>query len=531
MYDRPPARAARDGTAPLGRADLLLALLLGTAIMVLLMQRPPTLGMADESYYLYESKRLYNGEILYRDVFDIVPPLAFWLMAGAYGLLGVDLSTARVVTTAVQAGIAIAIFVACRQLGVRRSLALLAAAAQVGICWPMWMQATPHWVATLCMQGFLISLLALPMAAPAARWAGPGLVLGLVVGTQHHQAPHFALAGLAVLIFDTCVAGPPGQRAAALWRRLLAYGLGTAAIVVPMFGFCIAQAGFDPVYTALVHKPLFGYRTSFGTRWGSLLLLKKEYLADWFPSVLRALPLVGVVMLAVAGWAGAWRDWARARAGFVIAVVGGLAMASIAYYPDLIHFAYVVGVFFVGAAALLEWSLRLLPERAAGGLAAAAAAAGIAYFGLHLHGVAERTAARHPARVATRFGTIAAEAGDLHTTVVPAILPLIDADPERLLFTAPAFVSLYLLTDAQNPTPFQFVVAGYTDQEEFDRIFAALDARQARHLVITWWPEKSIEPRLRDYVLRNYEAAVPDPPLSHLILRRRQTPLPATPSG
>lgn len=64
---------------------------------------------------------------------------------------------------------------------------------------------------------------------------------------------------------------------------------------------------------------------------------------------------------------------------------------------------------------------------------------------------------------------------------------------------------------------------------EFDRIFAALDARQARHVVITWWPEQAIEPRLRDYVLRHYEAAVPEPPLSLLIWRRRAEPLPAAP--
>lgn len=295
-----------------------------------------------------------------------------------------------------------------------------------------------------------------------------------------------------------------------------------------MFGFCILQAGFAPVYKALVYKPLFGYRTSFGTEWGSLLLLKPEFMADWFPTVLRVLPAVGVVMLALAGWLGMRRDWTRARHCVVIAAVGAMAMASIAYYPDLIHYAYVVGVFFVGAALLTEWGLRRLPSRAAGLLAPAAAAAGIAYFGLHLQGVAARAAARHPHRLQTRFGTIATEPRDLHATMYPVLQPLIDADPERLLFTAPAFASLYLLADANNPTPYQFVVADYTDAAEFDRIFAALEARQARHVVITWWPEQAIEPRLREYVLREYEAAVPEPPLSILLLRRR-TPAPAAP--
>lgn len=527
MSDRPLAFAARGETAPLGRADLLATLALGAAVLALVLQRPPTLGFADESYYLYESKRIYDGEVLYRDVFDIVPPLAFWLMAAGYALLGVDLSTARLLAAGVQGGIAIALFVACRQVGVRRSLALAAAAAQVAICWPMWPQATPHWVATLCMQAFLISLLALPAAAATARWAIPGAVLGLLVGTQHHQAPHFAVAGLAVLLFDTWVAFPAGQRAAAMWRRIAAYGLGGAACVVPILALAIAPAGFAPVYEALVYHPLFGYRAAFGTSWGSLLALKAELLADWFPRLLRGLPWVGVAMLGLAAWAGVRRDWPRARSAFVLAVVGAMAMASIAYYPDLIHYAYVVGVFFVGAALLAELAAQALPVRLGGALATAAAAALIAGSAWHLHGVAARTMARVPLRLETAFGTVAAAPDDLHALIYPAVRPLVDADPERLLFTAPAFASLYLITGAKNPTPFQLVVAGYNSAAQLDRLFAALDARQARTVVMTWWPTKGIDPRLKDYIERHYEAALPDKPLSLMVLRRRATPLPA----
>src|SRR5262249_12427070 len=58
---------------PDGRViDVACALLLFTAVLVYLLLLPRHLQVGDESYFLYEAKRIRDGEVMYRDIFQFV---------------------------------------------------------------------------------------------------------------------------------------------------------------------------------------------------------------------------------------------------------------------------------------------------------------------------------------------------------------------------------------------------------------------------------------------------------------------------
>src|SRR5262245_45030194 len=64
---------------------------------------PPVLDLSDESYVLYESKRLWEGDAPYRDFFDFIPPGTFYFYAAAYALAGPTITAARGATALLNA--------------------------------------------------------------------------------------------------------------------------------------------------------------------------------------------------------------------------------------------------------------------------------------------------------------------------------------------------------------------------------------------------------------------------------------------
>src|SRR5512139_560067 len=76
-------------------ADLLVCVVLFVASVAYLVNRPHNLQMADEAYYLGIAKRVSEGEVLYRDVFDFLPPLFHWFLAAVFRLFGVTIEAAR----------------------------------------------------------------------------------------------------------------------------------------------------------------------------------------------------------------------------------------------------------------------------------------------------------------------------------------------------------------------------------------------------------------------------------------------------
>src|SRR5262245_64262176 len=86
-----------------GRAAIVVGWVLGLACFAYLLALPPTLNIADESFILYEAKRVWQGQALYRDFFDFLTPGAFYFYALAYAIGGVSITSARMATSLLHA--------------------------------------------------------------------------------------------------------------------------------------------------------------------------------------------------------------------------------------------------------------------------------------------------------------------------------------------------------------------------------------------------------------------------------------------
>src|SRR5438270_11859138 len=112
-----------------------------------LMAYPPALGGADESYVLYESKRLWEGDAPYRDFFDFIMPGTFYFYALAYAVAGPTIVAARGATALLNAASCGLSFVLARRWASPALAGLVAAAFGAGMV-PAWNHAGHHWLAT-----------------------------------------------------------------------------------------------------------------------------------------------------------------------------------------------------------------------------------------------------------------------------------------------------------------------------------------------------------------------------------------------
>src|SRR5262245_29528931 len=205
---RPLARgdATWLGREPFGARDIAVAVLIFAVTAIYVALQPRNLGGADESVYLYEAKRVFNGEVLYRDVFEITTPGWLYLMAALYWLFGVSLATARLAMAVVHGLCGAALYATCRRLGVRWTLCWLAPLAYLLVCQPAWPIASQHWLGTLLSVVLLLVCADLP--SRRASWALlPGVIVGLLIGVLQQRGV-FVGAGLVVwLIADHLVRG------------------------------------------------------------------------------------------------------------------------------------------------------------------------------------------------------------------------------------------------------------------------------------------------------------------------------------
>ena len=77
---------------------------------------PHSLGPADESVHLYEAKRVLDGEVLYRDVFNFITPGWFYLMAALFWLFGTSIETARIAMAVIHGATTVLVYFTGRRL-------------------------------------------------------------------------------------------------------------------------------------------------------------------------------------------------------------------------------------------------------------------------------------------------------------------------------------------------------------------------------------------------------------------------------
>ena len=272
--------------------DFVLAVFLFAVTVGYLAALPLNLGSTDEGHLLHAAKRVLEGEVIYRDVFDLSTPGWTFLMAGIFGVFGPTLATARLTVALVHGGTAVLMFLACRSFGVRRTLAWASGFAYLVACQPMLPVASYHWLATFLTVGLLVLCLRAPSSA---SWS---FVLGAVVGLMIavHQQRGFGI-GLAVGAFVVVQAtiqwrfGMVPSPVSAL-RPLLAFGAGVGLVVALLLSFLVATAGIQPVWNCLVVFPLVNYRGAHTARWGV------DYTGAGRSALSRQLRYLPLIMLA-----------------------------------------------------------------------------------------------------------------------------------------------------------------------------------------------------------------------------------------
>ena len=487
--------------------DVALAVLLFVGAALYLSALPYNLNAADESYFLYEAKRIRDGEVMYRDVFEFATPLAAYAMAGLFWLFGTSMATARISMAVLHALTGVLLYATSRRLGVRRELALAVPLAYLAVCQAVWPFASWHWFSTFFTTAVLLSMVAGPWATRPRWMFVPGLLNGFLICVQQQKGVVLTAGTGAVLVADFLVdrryPDPGSWRALA--TRLACLAAGVAVIVGPVLLAFALLAGVQPLYDALVRFPLENYRANFGSAWGAIAPLSSPFAEYTFPTVLKYAPLA--LVLPVVNWATdiiARRDRAGVRRLSALIVLSGSCALSIRYLPDMIHIAFVAGVFWVAAAQGLEWVLSAghLPAltRPIGVVMVALLGSGLV---LHLARNARLLRGQFPVSHETAFGRV-----DFANRWEPVLLDkarqLVAETPSQELFCYPYLSLPYLATGARNPTPYQYLMSGVSPDQHVKNTLAILDARRVPYIMGSLFFMRRDDP-IAQYIKQHYE--------------------------
>jgi hypothetical protein len=506
----------------LGRRDACIAALLFAGAALYWIALPHSLGAADESVHLYEAKRVLDGEVLYRDVFNFITPGWFYLMASLFWAFGTTIDTARTTMAVVHGATAAVVYLCCRRLGVRWWIACLPALGYLAICQPAWPVVSQHWLSTL-----LCAVLLFVCTRPRhenATWAlRAGLVLGILASVQQQRGV-FMAAGVGLwLLADRAqqrwYRAPPE---ASLVKAAAALVMGAVAVVGTVLGVAVAGAGVRAVWYALVIFPLFNYRNQMSCPWGDVNVMTAGLARYTFPLVLKYLPLVLLVSAArwiVLGWRR--RDPVGARTLLLLLLFSGASAISIAYFPDFIKIASVAFVFLVAAAENVEWAVDRTPvsERLKAGFGWLVLATALVASGRHLYENLVRLRQAYPVAHATAFGRIDFASEDevrLHQTLAT----LLANEPSRALYGYPMLADLYLTLPADNPTRYGFFFSStFHAPEDVQEVIDVLATRKLPYVVVLAALLDPRDPILR-YIVEAYEPI--SPPLAGRVIYRRK---------
>ncbi len=493
----------------MARPDAAATFVVFAAALLYVVAQPYNLGIADESYFLIEAKRIREGEVMYRDLFQLHAPASHWFMAAMFWLFGTSIRTARLVMAVVHAGIAAILFATGRRLGVPRWIACAPAAAYLALCHAAWPYSSAHWIAALFM-ALLLYLAAGRRTATAPRWAlRPGLAVGGLTIVMHQQGAVFAVAVAALFALDHGLGRRYGDTRE--WRdlfaRLVCFSLGIAVVVLPVVAYLLATIDWGALYFQFIIHPLTGYRKVNSARWGQMLPLTASMADSTYPLLLKYLPLVAVTGAARAAWLWTRRaDRARFDALLGLLTMCGGAALAIAYLPDFIHIAFIGALFLVFWAEEIDAAVRVVGRRlgAEAGLGAAVGLGLLVALAVPLARNLERMHRSFPFVHDTPFGPVAFSS-EREIKLVETVRALMDTTPTRELFVYPMYTSLYLTTDSDNPTPHVFVMPGYNTPDQVQEVLDILEAKKLPYVIaMELFVKRDTDPILR-YVAQHYD--------------------------
>jgi hypothetical protein len=471
------------------RARLLAPAAVGALTCAYVVGFPLAIGRADESHYLFEARRVFDGEVPYRDFFESLTPLSLYLLAAVYALFGVSLRAARIAIACVDALAAGLLWHNARRVAGAWEASLVTALF-VCLCLPVWLYASPHWISTALALAAAAAVLGAQPPGWTWRAALAGVFAGAAIGVQQQRGVFLAL-WLPVAWLILAAELPRAQRWRATLRATLASVAGAVLIVGAVLGYAVWRASLagmvDMVFGFAVNN--YGPSNSGRVAWAEVLLLTNPYAKATWLWVLRVAPVL-VAIEAVLALRAVRRDndW-RERQRLALCALALLMGLSIAYLPDFLHVSFVMPMLLMPIASLLDRLREALqgwrpPVALAARAALALAIGAVVWKGATNLGAAHRAA---PTRFETAFGPIDATppVARLYDAVVQHQVR--DPDGQSWLYSYPNDAWLYLATATRNPTPFSSLIPNMFSPRHFEQALAALRARRAG-LVMIWLP-------------------------------------------
>ncbi len=459
-----------------GKADLGWGVCLALGTVVYLQFWPHDLNWFDESVLLYEAKRVMEGDVPYRDFFEIVTPGAWYVMAGVFRLFGPSVETART-TMSILHGLSVtAIYLCGRALRLPRFYAALPAIAYVAICYPNCAYATPHWFATFLDLVLLLGLLIAPTGPSQGRWLFVVGMLASLLLTFQQQRGFAIAAGIPLIILADCLLERRlgGARRPAM--RLLGWYLAGGVVGgVPVIAYVLAVPGFEPAYKGLVDFPLFDYSSYNQVRWGEYAQFPTVVL-PWLFRYLPVLLPVGAAAVVIDLRRGA--KWEAFRRRAILLCFCLLSIPTIFNRPDYLHIALIAPFFFILAADLLDWALQrpsIPSSRQVRFTVAAGLMAALAYQGRR--NLLEQRAML-PLSRATAFGEVSFVEFRRRSLFIHRVGQVMEASHSKEIFVYPYYPGIYLLTGTHNPTRYSLLIPGYSPPEHFREVISTLESKQ-----------------------------------------------------
>ena len=427
-------RVPQAGTWPAGIAL--------AAVLVCLPFLRSLYGLADEGILLHGAARMARGQVLYRDLFELYPPLGFFIVRLWTALFGDSFVAARWLIVAAIAGIAVFTALACVRAGAGRGPATALTLAWLVMSQGGWTVVDHHWFTTLFLMGALWAALDLRGAARDRSPLLAGLAIGAAVMTT---PPRGALGGLAL--------------AAGLWsgagrvRRLALFAAGGAILPLACVGWLVAQGALAAAIEDLVVFPATQYSAIQSVSWGRFAGPQ---------DALMALLLPGALLL---GGLEAWRGRRTLLADRRLCRAGLFALAGyIGCFPrpDIVHIGFGLPLALPLLALCAQRLGRRLSRRTR--LWACAFAAAVCAPAVVAYGLAAAGAVAAPRAPAWGVGLPLGASGEPEIAADLAALPR-----DARVFYYPYIPLMPVLAGRVGVTPFDVYVPGYTTAAQYAR--------------------------------------------------------------
>ena len=469
----------------MSRVERALPWALGALAVAYRLAHPLVIGPADESYLLFGARRILDGEVIYRDFFEVLMPLAFQFYAAVLAIGGRTLLAARVAAAIVD-GIGCGLLVVLARRIAGPAEATLAAVAFIMLALPCFPHASPHWLSTTLWLATAAMMLSERLRESSRlRPALAGALVGAAVCVQQQRGVYlaaWAVLAMVVLAFDR----PPGARLRHAVSTVAWLTAGALLIAAVDLGQAVWASSLSQVVYSTFTFAFENYGRVFATHppWGEHIFQFEAPTWLWLQRWGRLFLVIEAAALLLAARRGFDR---LERVRLCLLLLGVFAVLSILYHPDYIKVGFVLPFLLIPGARTLHTIFGMLRLRGAGRVRLVRyAVVGVLVAATCVKGVRtlERARSASPLRYATAFGTIAGNEANIR--MFEAVRAAVERDPpgERWLYSYPDDAWLYLATGARDPTRFSLLLPWYNSPAQVAEAIADVHRRKPGTLVV-----------------------------------------------